>query len=90
MHILSLPTWLSGKESACSAGVAGDNAGSLGQEGPLEKGMAVHPSILAWKIPWTEEPGGYSPCGHKESDATKVTKHAHMHILTCELYNVNE
>ena len=30
----------------------------LGQEDPLEKGMASHPSILAWKIPWTEKPGG--------------------------------
>ena len=32
--------------------------GSLGEEDPLEEGMATHPSILAWKIPWTEEPGG--------------------------------
>ena len=31
---------------------------SLGQEGPLEKGMSTHSSILAWEIPWTEEPGG--------------------------------
>ena len=31
---------------------------SLGQEGPLEKGMATHSSILAWRIPWTVEPGG--------------------------------
>ena len=31
---------------------------SLGQEEPLEEGMATHSSILAWKIPWTEEPGG--------------------------------
>ena len=31
---------------------------SLGQEDPLEKGMAVHTNILAWRIPWTEEPGG--------------------------------
>ena len=31
---------------------------SLGQEEPLEKEMAIHSSILAWKIPWTEEPGG--------------------------------
>ena len=30
---------------------------SLGQEDPLEKGMAIHSSILAWRIPWTEEPG---------------------------------
>ena len=32
--------------------------GSLGWEDPLEKGMATHSSILAWRIPWTEEPGG--------------------------------
>ena len=32
--------------------------GYLGQEDPLEKGMATHSSIVAWKIPWTEEPGG--------------------------------
>ena len=31
---------------------------SLGQEDPLEEGMATHSSILAWRIPWTEEPGG--------------------------------
>ena len=43
---------------------------SLGQEGPLEKGMATHSSILAWRIPWTEEPGGYSPWCHKELDVT--------------------
>ena len=37
-------------------------AGSLGQEDPLEEGMATHSRILAFKIPWTEEPGGlYSP-----------------------------
>ena len=44
---------------------------SQGQEGPLEKGMATHSSILAWKIPWTEEPEGYSPWGHKESDVAE-------------------
>ena len=31
---------------------------SLGWEDPLEKGMVTHPSVLAWRIPWTEEPGG--------------------------------
>ena len=42
---------------------------SLGWEDPLERGMATHSSILAWRIPWTEEPGGlYSPWGLKESD----------------------
>ena len=44
---------------------------SLGQEDPLEKEMATHSSVLAWRIPWTEEPGGYSPWGHKELDTTK-------------------
>ena len=35
----------------------------MGQEDPLEKGMATHASILAWRIPWTEEPGGLQPMG---------------------------
>ena len=38
---------------------------SLGQEDPLEKEMTAHSSILVWRIPWTEEPGGYSPWGHR-------------------------
>ena len=46
---------------------------SLGQEDPLEEGMATHSSIPAWRIPWTEEPGGYSPYGCKESDTTEMT-----------------
>ena len=41
---------------------------SPGREDPLEKGMATHSSILAWRIPRTEEPGGYSPWGRRESD----------------------
>ena len=43
---------------------------SLNQEDPLEKSIATHSSILARRIPWTEEPVGYSPCGYKESDMT--------------------
>ena len=44
---------------------AGDirDVGSLDQEDPLEKGMATHSSILAWRIPWTEEPGGLQSIG---------------------------
>ena len=49
---------------------------SLGQEDPLEEGMATQSSILAWRIPWTESLVGYSPQGCKESDTTEVTKHA--------------
>ena len=44
---------------------------SLGWEDPLEKGMAAHSSILAWRNPWKEEPAGYGPWGHKESDKSK-------------------
>ena len=45
---------------------------SLGWEDPLEKGTATLSTILAWRIPWTEEPGRlYSPRGHKESDTTE-------------------
>ena len=48
---------------------------SLGRGDPLEQGMA-HSSILAWKIPWAEEPDGYSPWGYKELD---MTEHACKH-----------
>ena len=41
---------------------------SLGQEDPLEKGMASHFSILAWRIPWTKEPGGLQSMGCIELD----------------------
>ena len=43
---------------------------SLGQEDPLEKEMATHSSILAWEIPWTEEPGRLQSTECKESDTT--------------------
>ena len=43
---------------------------SLGLEDLLEKEMATHSSILAWKIPWTEEPGGLQSMGSQESDTT--------------------
>ena len=46
---------------------------SLGQGDPLEEDMAAHSSVLAWGIPWTEEPADYSPGGSKESDVTEAT-----------------
>ena len=51
---------------------------SLGWEDPLEEGLASHTSRLAWRIPWTEEPGGiqsYRPWSYKESDVTDMTWH---------------
>ena len=44
---------------------------SLGREDLPEKGMAAHSSILAWRIPWTEEPGGLQSMGCKELDMTE-------------------
>ena len=49
-----------GKASACNAGDPGSTPGS---GPPLEKKMATHASILAWRIPWTEEPGGQQSMG---------------------------
>ena len=46
---------------------------SLGQEDPLEKGMATHSSILAWRIPWTEEPGGLQSMGSKSDTTEQLT-----------------
>ena len=48
---------------------------SLGWEDPLEEEMATPSSILAWEIPWTEEPGGLPSIGSQESDTTEATQH---------------
>ena len=63
---MGFPSGSVGKESASSAG---DLVQSLAWENPLEEGMATYSSILAWRIPWTEEPDG--PWGHKELDMTE-------------------
>ena len=57
---------------------------SLDGEDPLEEGMATHSSILAWRIPWTEDPGGYSPWGPKEWGVTEVTQHSTAHAMFTE------
>ena len=51
---------------------------SLGREDPLQKEMATHSSILAWRIPWMEELGGLQSTGRKESD---TTERLHFHFL---------
>jgi len=53
---------------------------SLSQEDSLEKEMATHSSILAWRIPWTEEPGGLRSTGWQRIDANE---HAHMSVCVC-------
>ena len=70
---LGFPGGSDSTESACSAG---DLVWSMDREDPLEKEMATHSSILAWRIPWTEEPGGLQSRGRKESDMTeRLTLH---------------
>ena len=64
MEYSCFPWWLSGKEPAYQC------VGSLNQEYPLEKEMTTHSSILAWEIPWTEEPGGPVHGVTKELDTT--------------------
>ena len=59
---------------------------SLGWEDALEKGMATHSSTLAWRIPWTEEPGSYSPWDCKESDTTEAIKWQQQIIMYCSKY----
>ena len=55
---------------------------SLGWEDPLEKGIATHSSILAWEIPWTEEPGGPQYTGSQRVRQDRGTN-THTHIHTC-------
>ena len=61
---------------------------SLGREDPLEKEMATHSSILAWRIPWMEELGGLQSTGHKESDTTERL-HFRLLVLVSFTYFFN-
>ena len=54
---------------------------SLGREDPLEKEMAIHSSIIAWKIPWTEEPGRLQSMGSQRVEHDWATSHAYVHTL---------
>ena len=79
-----------GSDSKESAYNAEDRVQSLGQEDPLEKGMATHSSILAWRIPWTEEPAGPQSIGSKESEMTEKMFKKMTFILTCTCENNGE
>ena len=75
----SSPGGSDGKESACSAG---DPGWIPGGEDPLEKEMATHSSILAWRIPWTEKPSGL----HKESDMTEQLTHTNVSVENLDFH----
>ena len=64
------PGGASDKESACNAG---DQLPSLGWEDSLEEETATHSSILAWKVPWKEEPGGLQSIESQRVAMTKAT-----------------
>ena len=64
------------KNLPASARDAEDAVQSLGQEDPLEEEMATHSSILAWRIPWTEEPGGLQSIGSQRVGHDLATEHA--------------
>ena len=76
------PDGTSGKESSLPVQETQDmRVQSLGQEDPLKEGMGTHTSILAWRIPGTEEPGGLGSMCCKESDVTEATTHMHASIF---------
>ena len=58
---------------------------SLSQEDPLEKGMATHSSILAWRIPWTEEPGAESDMTEQLTLSLSLTSDSHRTVLNISL-----
>ena len=75
-HCRQILYHLSHQESACDVG---DPVPSLGWEDPLEKGMATHSSFLAWRIPWTEDPGGLQSMGSQRGGHDWATKHSTAH-----------
>ena len=72
---MGFPGGADGEEAACNAG---DQVQSLGWEDPLERGMATHSSILAWRIPQTKKPGGLLVLELRRVRLTCVTKHTHI------------
>ena len=62
---------------------------SLGQEDPLEKGMATHSSILAWNSPWTEEPGELQSMGSQGAGYNCTTEHIHINVIIIEILMTN-
>ena len=72
---LGLSCSSNGKESTCDAA---DQGSILGLGRSSGKGMAIHSSILAWRIPWTEKPGGLQFVGSKESDTTERLTHTNL------------
>ena len=79
-HALGLPRWLSDKKSTCQC--RKPQKIPLGQEDPLEKEIATHSRILAWVIPWTEEPRELQSVGLQRVRHDLATKQQQEQIMT--------
>ena len=73
------PRWHNDKESTCQCKRQETRVRPLGWEDPLEECMATHSSVLAWRIPWTEEPGGLQSIGLQTVRHDWATEHAGIH-----------
>ena len=73
---MGFPDGSVGKEPACDAGDARDMSLIPGSGGAPAGGTATHSNIVAWRIQWTEGPGGLQPIGHKMSDTNEVTENS--------------
>ena len=71
---IGLPGGLAVKNPSANSG---DTGQSLGWEDPLEEGMATHSSILAWRLPWTEEPDGLQSMGSQRVRQDLAIEHMH-------------
>ena len=79
--IMCFPGGASDKELSCQIQETEDIR-SLGREDPLEEGMATHSSILAWEIPWAEEPGGLQLIGlHRVGHNGSDLAHTHDNVI---------
>ena len=82
LGISQVAQWL--KNLPAIAGNGGISVWSLSLEDPLEEGMATHSNILAWEIPWTEEPGGLQSMGSQSQ--TWLSMHVAAFTLQCQCW----
>ena len=80
---MGFPASSDGKEFACHSE---DQVQSLGWEDPLEKGMVTHSSILAWTIPWPEEPGGLQSKDHEVPQPLVANTHTQLRSASLVLH----
>ena len=90
--LYGLPWWLSRLKKKNNPSMLETQVLSLGQEDPLEKGMATHSSVLAWRIPWTEEPGGLQSMGLQRVWHNRATNALELLLLCwlCAMWSTSD